>query len=853
MELKKYQHRTLEILDNFLTDAKSIGNAKAFEKYQAAQDYNSQYQPLTDLENVPYVCLRLPTGGGKTLLGTCAIKSVAENFLEQEFPFVLWLVPSNEIKQQTLKKLNDVKSFYNQFLYKNFQGGLQIFDVADFHKLRPQDLEQKLNICISTIQTFRRDVKDVLKVFQADEEIESCFRNIPQENYFRLDDKKRYKTFANLLAYLRPLMIVDEAHNCSTTLSFETIKFLRPSAVIELTATPATNSNVLVKISAEELYREEMIKLPIILGEVSDSPGKTIDFAVQKRAALEEIALTEDDYIRPIVLYQAENRNLDCNVDFVKNYLIEDAKVPAEQIAIATGDNPELNGVNLFLKNCPIRHIITVQALKEGWDCPFASILCSLTKTHSSRDAEQLLGRVLRMPYAKKRSLPELNQAYAFFKINSWTEALTKIKDNLFGMGFDDSEVNFALNVQQKLFNQKITIKIETEQPPRIDSLNFILQSQISVEKVAEGYKVTFDNVTDDDLKEIENNKQKIFSKAEDREKFSKAVLEENFKQKKNNSPAERGEIFSIPQLCLDLGEGLKIAKCSDFIPADDWTLTETNDYALEISKVESDIKFFELNLHGNKLVEKLLPDDENLFVGKTNWTQTELISWLEEKIEHNFITAEDFLEYTRRVLERLMNEKNFTLAELVQLRFSLKKMLSAKIETLIDEASKKVFNLFTDNVSGKIRVEKDIAFTFDSKIYPAKKFYTGSTKFDKHFYSVIGDMNSEEIDCARFIDANPKVEFWIRNIEREEYYSFWMPMHRHKFYPDFVVKLKDGTYAAIEYKGEKFLDTLDTEEKNMLGERWANKSNGCCKFLLAVKRDKNGRDISAQVRDFFN
>ena len=199
------------------------------------------------------------------------------------------------------------------------------------------------------------------------------------------------------------------------------------------------------------------------------------------------------------------------------------------------------------------------------------------------------------------------------------------------------------------------------------------------------------------------------------------------------------------------------------------------------------------------------------------------------------------------------MNEKSFTLAELVQLRFTLKKMLAEKIERLIDSASQKVFSLFTDNVSGKIRVNKDIAFTFDSKIYPAKKFYTGSTKFGKHFYSVIGDMNAEEVDCARFIDVNPKVEFWIRNIEREEKYSFWMPMHRHKFYPDFVVKLKDGTYAAIEYKGEKFLDTLDTEEKNMLGERWANKSKGYCKFLLAVKCDKNGRDISTQIRNFFN
>ena len=141
-------------------------------------------------------------------------------------------------------------------------------------------------------------------------------------------------------------------------LSFDVTKILRPSAVIELTATPATNSNVLVKITAEELYREEMIKLPIILGEVSDSPEKTLDFAVQRRAELEKISLSESEYTRPIALYQAENINREFNVDFVKKYLIEDAKIPENEVAIATGNVHELDGIDLFSRECPIRPLL---------------------------------------------------------------------------------------------------------------------------------------------------------------------------------------------------------------------------------------------------------------------------------------------------------------------------------------------------------------------------------------------------------------------------------------------------------------------------------------------------------------
>jgi len=852
MQLKKYQERTLKTLSEFLIDAKIIGNERAFEKYQDAQGYNPDYQPLRNLENVPYICLRLPTGGGKTLIGTNAIPMAAD-YIERDFPFVLWLVPSNEIRRQTLKVLSNPNNFYNQVLNRKFKGRVNIFDVADFRRLRPQDLTQALNICVATFQSFKVEDKEGRKVYQADEELGACFTKIPRQNYFIPDDKGRYESFANLISYVRPLMIVDEAHNYSTALSFEVTKILRPSAVIELTATPASNSNVLVKVTAEELHREEMIKLPIIVGEVSDSPYKTLDFAVQKRAELEKISLSESEYIRPITLYQAENIKREFNVDFIKKYLIEGAKVPENEIAIATGNIHELNGIDLFSRECPIRHIITVQALKEGWDCPFASVFCSLSNTHSAKDAEQLLGRVLRMPYAKRRNSSQLNQAYAFFRVSSWSEAVGKIKDDLFGMGFDGREINFALKHQIKLFDEKLTVKITTSEPPKIDSLNMILQSQIIVEKVEDNYSVTFENVSPDDVKELTDNKNKIFRKSDDHDKFLKAFAQENIPHKEK-SPAERGVEFSVPQLCLDFGTGAEVAKREKFFPEEGWTLTDTQDYFLPLSKVESDIKFYKIDLHGNELTEKLLFDDtQNPFTGKTNWTPSELIGWFANKFTDTFITPKDFAEFTRRALTQLINEKNFSLDELVRMRFSIIKLLEEKIEILKDKAYKKNWQMILlDSDAPKVRVEKNIAFTFDKAIYPAKKLYQGSVRFSKHFYSTVGDMNPEEISCAQYIDVNPNVETWIRNIEREPN-SFWLPTHKDKFYPDFIVKLKDGTFAAVEYKGEVYKTTDDSKEKTLLGNIWAKKSHGLCKFLMAVKSDENRRNLSTQINEFLS
>lgn len=151
-----------------------------------------------------------------------------------------------------------------------------------------------------------------------------------------------------------------------------------------------------------------------------------------------------------------------------------------------------------------------------------------------------------------------------------------------------------------------------------------------------------------------------------------------------------------------------------------------------------------------------------------------------------------------------------------------------------------------------KVRVQKDIAFTFNPEFYPAKKFYEGSVQFGKHFYEKIGDMNKEEIFCAQQTDCNSKVETWIRNVEHDPEYSFWLPTHKDKFYPDFVIKLTDGTFAAVEYKGEHLSQNPDSLEKKTVGEIWAEKSNGFCKFIMPTKKDGRGRDLSKQIHEFF-
>jgi len=108
--------------------------------------------------------------------------------------------------------------------------------------------------------------------------------------------------------------------------------------------------------------------------------------------------------------------------------------------------------------------------------------------------------------------------------------------------------------------------------------------------------------------------------------------------------------------------------------------------------------------------------------------------------------------------------------------------------------------------------------------------------------------MNGEEEDCAVKINQHKKVKIWIRNLERQERYSFCPPTPTDKFYPDFVAQLHDGRILVVEYKGAH-LDNEDTREKELVGQAWAWAKASGNLFLMMWKKDRKGRDMTTQLQ----
>ena len=115
----------------------------------------------------------------------------------------------------------------------------------------------------------------------------------------------------------------------------------------------------------------------------------------------------------------------------VRDFLIQNLAVPEGVVKVKSSVNDELGRENLLSEFSPVRWIITKNALMEGWDCSFAYVLVMLDNTQAQRAITQLVGRVLRQPYARKTGLEALDQCYVYCWNTDVSIAVTQVKNGL--------------------------------------------------------------------------------------------------------------------------------------------------------------------------------------------------------------------------------------------------------------------------------------------------------------------------------------------------------------------------------------------------------------------------------------
>lgn len=867
LALKQYQRRSLASLERFLELARVEGAEAAFKK-TVDQGLQNEYKPMPGLPTVPYVCLRIPTGGGKTVMGAHIIQAASRSLLERRFPLVMWMVPTSQIKEQTLEAFREPRHPYRQELDSAFGGQVAVFDVADFSQIRPADLGTKVCIVISTVAALRVENKEGRKVYDYHEDLEPHFTSTTQnlEPLHRDDSGRVVASFANLLRMHGPLVIMDEAHNATTPLSYTVYKRLGPRGVIELTATPdVRSSNVLVSVSAFELKSENMIKFPVVLKEHSGEWQEAINSAVARRNTLAKTAAREPDYIRPILLVQAQNAKGAATVEEVKRHLIATG-VAEKSIAIATGNTREIDGVDLFARECPIEVIITKQALKEGWDCSFAYVFCSVAQVKSDKDIQQLLGRVLRMPYATRRKQEDMNKAFAHVVTDDFGRVAGELTQSLVNIGFNPLEAATAIRKERELSLQggEITVpalpstRLEVTKAPDLSNVPERDQQRVLFTPNPEGKGGTIDLT--DEIDEATVDVIVATAPPKKRQELTAQVEQHQLKTLAAKAPCEQGAVFSVPRLCMVEQGELELVDKGAVSANFNWDLLACPP-DLSSFRINDETMTFEVDLEERHVNYHLIKDDAATYLPgfAHDRTETDLIGWLDHEIREPSVKQPVLREWVRCAIRGLQEERGFSLAQLLKGQFILRRKLAEQLQAAKIEAYKNGFQeaLFDGGLEIVTSDGPDHTYTYpaDMALYPANSYYRGPYRFRKHYYPVPGDLLwktpagkvTEEFECAQAIDFLDDVDFWVRNLVHAS--QFWMPTSRQRTYPDFVARLKDGRLLVIEYKGADRISADQEKEKRMVGELWAKNSGGNGLYLMAQKKDEKGRNVREQIQ----
>lgn len=795
MELKDYQLNAIKTVENYLnilrTEDEELQELKEVKPKIASKinvpnetwdklelkKYNNKVNGLG--ENVPNVCLKVPTGGGKTLLATYSIDLINTHYLRKQTGFVLWIVPSSQIYNQTLEALKDRNHPYRQKLDISSGGRTLIVEKSD--RFTPQDVNENLVIMVLMLQSSNRKTKETLKMFQDSGgyveffppednvyEHKQLIDNYPNLDVFEeihsLFPTRQVKTsLGNVLRVLQPIVIIDEGHKAYSTGAQKTILDFNPKIILELSATPKKESNILVSVSGLDLDREEMIKLDLnIINKSSGDWKDTVLTTVEKRNQLESQAndyrKTTGKYIRPISLIQVERTGKNqqdgnhIHSEDVKEFLIKQCNISPDEIAIKSSEKDDIEGIDLLSEDSSIRYIITKQALQEGWDCPFAYTLTILSKSSSETGLTQLVGRILRQPYAKKTGIQELDESYVYCYQQESSKILESIRKGLKIEGMGD-------------LTNRVTGLSENN---------------------------------DDSTDEV---KQKIKMRDKFKQLKGKIFLPKFLYEQENRGWRPVSYEIDIlsridwKDICLD---GIKELKLS---------LTEkTKDEVFRVGITDgSDLVNrygYQEEVYSESEIDLSLMTRQITDIVPNMWIAFEIcknvVDILNSSYDKNIINAN--LSYVLEELKKLLEKEKNRLAQIIFYEL----IDSKRIQFILEERKVSIPNL-------EYKVGKNEKRLVRTNGDPIEKSLVEPV--------VESDFNPLEKSFALCLDTHEKLLWWYRNIERVDYsIQGW---RKQKIYPDFIfsdVKLKEdndfSTVYVMETKGKHLMGNDDTTYK---------------------------------------
>ena len=852
MECKAYQKKVIADLVRYLellNETRDSGVAFYHFWHEKSAPSLGIYQDI--LPGVPNLCFKVPTGGGKTFIACNSVRPIFDALPVTKTKAVVWLVPSDAILTQTVKALKDVRHPYRQKIDVDFGGRVEVYtkeELLNGQNFNPTAVTEQLSIMVLSYDSFRGRGKEGLKAYQENSNLANFAKVLgkPENPIEKADESALFQ----IINQLSPLVIVDESHHARSELSIEMLANFNPCFVLDLTATPKKDSNIISYVDAVQLKNENMVKLPVIVYN-RDSQTEVLTDAIDLRNKLEEIAVAEQKktgrYIRPIALFQAQPKGKEDATTFEKlREKLVDAEIPAEQIAIRTADVNELKNVELMSPDCPVRYIITVNALKEGWDCPFAYILASLANKTSQVDVEQILGRILRLPHTVQHGQPALNMSYVLTSSNDFDETVRRIIRGLNSAGFSDKDYRLSAPAVPKPIAPHKAEQLEIQQPETSDEDNFDdvdgeaigkeLERRREQSDTAEVPQKATDMLTeaekagqdyDDARKGAENDSYTNTLPWEVREKVTTFYVHPQFR--------EDVESLMIPQFFQEVPESLFTEGTLELLEkeqlAEGFTL-KGKAYDIDFGSADDEIAKVDVRQSEGGLpkVFKMSSADQRYFKEYFNSLPPEsrvrqckdmMFSQLNKM---NMVDAAELKTYIDLIVGT-MDKTQLAAMEKAPLGYAAK--IKAKIESLLTEHYKGTFARWLETE----RIVCRPSYLLPVCIHPMNS----TDMIGGSLYQAEEDMNQLEQDLVMELTALPNVRWWHRNIAKHGFCINGFINH----YPDIMLMTNSRKIILVETKGEH-LKNDDSRDKIALGQAWRNAAGNQFRYYMVFRDGDN-------------
>ncbi len=886
MQLKSYQQSVINDLHRYLQCFRATNHyKKAYEKYWLEHEDFPQVSSYKDtLVSSPHICVKVPTAGGKTFIACNAIKTLFDNLEITHTQAVVWLVPSDAILDQTYKNLSNPQHPYRAKLNQLFNRKVEVYtksQLLDGAGFSLTSTQENLSIFVLSYQAIRADkqTKDRRTIYQQNGKLLSFFTTNDRSFCLQAENVDEI-SLINVIRKLRPVCIIDEAHKAITPLSIEMLNNINPRFVLELTATPRKDkkgnplSNIISYIDSAALKSEGMVKLPVLVYNLKNTE-EVLNTAIDLQKSLEQKAKNVKEYIRPIVLCQAQSKKGDeerDTFDKIQALLIEKG-IPENHIKIKTSDNKYKNSLkddDLMSANSETRYIITIDALNEGWDCPFAYILATVANKTSPVAIEQIVGRILRKPYTKEYNEKLLNMSYVLTSSNQFQSVLQQIVEALNHQGFskEDSqvleyvkeEIDFVLenpDNKSKSPDYKSLKDFCSLNDSVKEEIDFVLEKPDNKSKSPD-YKSLKDFCS---LNESPNNYS--FS-SDSTQSFAEDAENIYTNDQKNRETAQKQGNTIIPNDLQDkvtsyamkpqykaIAEAIVMPQFFVKVPPNPLTNFQKTEVLLnkslllanfDLSKQGIDIKFdsLEIDLYEIDLeqqndnqtsfayakatdkMQKLLL--ENIAKQSTEGQQKSLTNLLVQRMGKMYPFEEkDLQNYVLKIVQTWSQE-----------RFNEALQKSTNYASLIQ---KYIHNLASNYAIIEFKTWKDTkklfvlpSYKLPSTITPPKTYIPVRNSL----YEREPEMNGTEAFFVANIANLPNVVFWHK-FENKGKQNFIINGGFCNHFPDFLIVTQKNQKILVEIKGNH-LDGEETKQKIELGNVWENMAGEDYSYFLVFE-----------------